>query len=134
MNLFDECISVLNKNCEVLSQEETSQLIKEFSDIYPITFYGRIDWQKVSLKISIKLLSEIFQSLKMHHKDLTAPIYIFWDSGPFSAVKSSLDIALDNIDDITAVSFDTWIYCPTEGWVIELYHDGEVTLGFEENK
>ena len=35
------------------------------------------------------------------------------------------------IDDVTAVSFDTWIFSPSTGYVIEIFHDGEVRVGCE---
>jgi hypothetical protein len=38
-------------------------------------------------------------------------------------------IYIEVIDDVTAVSFDTWIFSLASGYVIEIYHEGEVWVG-----
>ncbi|MFB6469029.1 hypothetical protein ACE38V_19945 [Cytobacillus sp. Hz8] len=37
------------------------------------------------------------------------------------------------IDDVAAVSFDTWIFLLFPGYVIEIFHDGEVRVGLKQN-
>ncbi|WP_438285294.1 CDI toxin immunity protein [Bacillus toyonensis] len=36
-----------------------------------------------------------------------------------------------SIDDVTEVSFDTWIYAPHVGYTTELYHDGDIRIGLK---
>ena len=44
-------------------------------------------------------------------------------------MESKLDKILEFFDDVEAVSPNSWFYCPLDGWVIEIYHDGSITLG-----
>lgn len=56
-------------------------------------------------------------------------VYIIWDEATLPIIKTDLHQVLQVIDDVTAVSFDTWIYSPDTGYVIEYYHDGEIRIG-----
>lgn len=44
-------------------------------------------------------------------------------------IESDLYTVIEVIDDVTAVSFDTWLFSPNEGVVIEFHHDGEIIIG-----
>ncbi|MGQ0437679.1 CDI toxin immunity protein, partial [Bacillus sp. B-TM1] len=56
-------------------------------------------------------------------------IYIIWDEASLPIIKTNLHQILQVIDDVTAVSFDTWLYSPNLGYAIEFYHEGEVRIG-----
>ncbi|UYX52452.1 hypothetical protein M3Y14_29355 [Bacillus thuringiensis] len=56
-------------------------------------------------------------------------VYIIWDEASLPIIKTNLHQILQVIDDVTAVSFDTWIYSQDVGYVIEYYHEGEVRIG-----
>lgn len=45
------------------------------------------------------------------------------------SLKTDLKTAMTTIDDITAVSFDTWLFNPLAKYVIELHHDDGMTIG-----
>ncbi|WP_308728038.1 hypothetical protein [Bacillus sp. MYb209] len=51
-------------------------------------------------------------------------VYIIWDEASLPIIKTNLHQILQVIDDVTAVSFDTWIYSQDVGYVIEYYHEG----------
>ena len=55
-----------------------------------------------------------------------------WDEATRPAVKSDLHHVLNHIEDVTIVSFDTWLFSPAEKYVIEFYHEGEVTIGLSD--
>ncbi|WP_435868787.1 CDI toxin immunity protein [Bacillus mycoides] len=40
---------------------------------------------------------------------------------------------LRNIDDVTAVGSDTYLFCPNN-FVIEFYHEGEIIIGFGKDR
>jgi hypothetical protein len=58
-------------------------------------------------------------------------IYVIWHEGTLPVIQSNLGKVLEVIDDITAVSFDTWIFSSSSGYVIEIFHDGEVRVGIK---
>lgn len=89
---------------------------------------------KITNKQIIDTLEKIYYCLESNNKDPHESIYIIWDNANLPSIKSTIQTVWENFDDVAAVSFDTWLYCPTEGWVIEFYHDGDITLGFEEKE
>jgi hypothetical protein len=133
VNLLEECIEALlnsQDKLEILNDNEKNILLSRFFETYQYNF-GRIDWKNIQKKIIINDLFQVYHYLEIGGKMHTTTVYIFWDMTTLPMIKCSLKDVLNNIDDVTAVSFDTWLYCPSEGWVIEFYHDGGITLGFE---
>jgi hypothetical protein len=131
MTLLDECIEALSNDTQVLSEEETQRIFDTFENTFPFTSWGRIDWDRLDKKIYLDSEKDILLSLneRFSQKRLESSIYILWDEGSLPAVKATLKNSLKVIDDVTSVSFDTWIFCPNLGYVIEFYHEGEITIG-----
>ena len=75
----------------------------------------------------IELSDELFKWLEDNGITDTSVI-ILWNPSDDPAVKTTLENALTVIDDVTAVGSDTFMYSEL-GYVIEFYHDGEVTVG-----
>ncbi len=49
--LFIECVEALDAT--ILSNQETISLFKIFKKSFPITTWGKIDWEKIDHKIEI---------------------------------------------------------------------------------
>ncbi len=131
MNLFDECIEALGNEVIILSEPETRAMFETLTTMFPITPWGRIDWESVDKKFKIENTQEIFIKLKIHYGEkINAPIYLLWNYSDAPVVQADLLNVIKVIDDVTAVGSDTWIICPSIGYVIEYFHEGEVTLGF----
>lgn len=128
--MFEACLKALGSNTLILSKQETSDIFKVFKSVVPITEWGRIDWEKVGEKKTIKSTSEIMEVLHNHFKNFDTGVVILWDDGSLPAVQTDLENITRVIEDVTAVSFDTWIFCQTNKYVIEFYHEGETTIGF----
>lgn len=132
MDSFEECIEALGEQAIILENKEIQELVTDkMEKSFPITSWGRINWEKVNKKITIQSVYDLIPLLKKTEKKVAEPIYIVWDDAGIPLIKSKLEPIIKNIDDVTAVSFDTWLYCPSEGWIVEFHHDGEITLGFE---
>ncbi|MBN2908783.1 hypothetical protein JQC72_04505 [Polycladomyces sp. WAk] len=129
VTLFEECIHALGENCKVLSKEETNRLFSKLGEKFPFTSWGRIDWEKVDNRLYLASSDEIIRYFKRETNPFNGIVYIIWDEAALPAVKSDLQTILQVIDDVTAVSFDTWLYCPSDEYVIEFYHEGEIVLG-----
>ncbi len=79
----------------------------------------------------VAMQQNISATLKSMDKTISDPVYIIWSDSSMPIVQSDLKKILEHFDDVEAVSPNTWLYCPSAGWVVELYHDGEIILGFE---
>ncbi|WP_423055776.1 hypothetical protein [Bacillus atrophaeus] len=84
-------------------------------------------WEEVCCHQSIDYEEEIDEWLAVHHfKD--RDIIILWGYVEQPALRTSLELALNVIDDVTAVGSDTFMFSES-GYVIEFFHDGDVTTG-----
>ena len=119
--LFMECINLLKKSM-VLSKEEGEALFQEVQGLVPVQ-NGRVDWKNMAnyAKTSVE---EIKQSSRRDKE-----YYILWDNYDVPCVQCSLQTIIDNIDDILAVAFDTWILSESKDEIIEFHHEGEIVSG-----
>lgn len=131
MSLLDECIEALGENIHVLSDNRRKKVIRDFECSFPITEWGRIKWEKEMKYADVNTVDEIMSFLNQNMGDYCKVVYIIWDEGTLPVIKSDLDKVLEVIDDVTAVSFDTWIFSPSSGFVVEIFHDGEVKVGIK---
>ena len=127
-----ECLEVLGNKISIINDEkEKDAIIKQMIKKFPPTSWGRIDWTNISKKQLLISENNILSSLKEAGKTACSDVYIVWHEADRPIVKCELINALNNLYDVLEVSFDTWLYCPSEGWVVEFHHDGDIMLGFE---
>lgn len=125
MTLFEECIQALGDSVNIIKQEEAELLFNKLQSNFPFTTFSRIAWDNVHDKVHLKLASEVSK-----HIDSDSFIYILWDNANCPVIETTLQNALDVIDDVTAVSFDTWFFNPNQNFVIEFHHEGNITIGY----
>jgi hypothetical protein len=135
MSLLNECIETLGDNANVLSNSDTELIFSAFENTFPITKWARIDWDKIDEKIKFDSSRDILPYLRdrFSPEDLDKHPYILWDDASLPTIKVKLEQILNAIDDVTAVSFDTWIFSPELRYAIEFYHEGEITIGIVSN-
>ena len=129
MTIFDECIQALGDNTEVLSIEKTNEIFKELTKLFPMTSWGRVNWEKVEKKMEIPQTDSITRYLKGNNESYDKTVILLWDEATLPAVKTNLEKVIAVIDDVTAVSFNTWIFSPNSRYLVEYYHEKEVILG-----
>ena len=130
MNLLEECIEILGKNAKILDEKTAENILCEFDKNFPLTAWGRIDWNKIKKNKKVNLFEEIIPSIKEEKRRTSNLIYVIGSDPTIPIFESKLDTILENFYDVAALSPNTWLYCPKDGWVIEFYHDGETTIGF----
>jgi len=133
MTLFDECIEALKKVGEVivLSEEETNEIINEFEESVPSDpLVARVDFTQISRKKEIVDDEDILEELYKNNVNVNEPVYVFWNDADLPAIQTSIKNVINVIEDVISVSFDTYIFCPKERYVVEYYHEGEAFLGF----
>lgn len=131
--VLKEIIEVLHPGVEALSVGESQQMYDDLQNKFPFVWWGRIDWDNFKDKIQIYRLEDIFYNLNKRYQVEDYTIFALWgySSGDSPVIKLNLRNAINHIDDINAVGGDQWLYCPSHGFVIEFYHDGETVIGFE---
>ncbi|MBA4603416.1 CDI toxin immunity protein [Thermoactinomyces mirandus] len=131
MTLFDECIESLGENSKILTDDEKRNILHIFESLFSFTDWGRIDWDQIHKKKKVNTVNEIFDFLEKYCKKNNTAIYIIWDEETLPIVQTDIKNVFPVIEDVTAVSFDTWIFSPELGFVVEIYHEGEVFVGID---
>jgi hypothetical protein len=120
--LLQECIEFTG--AKILNYEEGNQILEEIQGKIPFTLDGRVDFTKFKSKNIINTISSINESIT-----ISTEFYVMWDEVNLPCLKCELKDIIKFIDDVTAVSFDTWMVSSDYNTIIEFYHEGEITLG-----
>lgn len=129
MNLFEECVHALGQDAYICEERISKKILIDFEKCFPLTVWGRIDWGKIKIRKKITSVENIIFFLIHKKKDPYLPVYVIWSDPTVPILVSRLDRLLALFDDVEAVSPNVWFYCPVNGWIVEVYHDGEVTIG-----
>lgn len=127
MTLLQECMEVLKNNIYILSEDEQKNMEEVFFDTIPFTNWGRVDWSVIKNKKNIKSIEKLSE-IKNDEE-----LYIIWSDPDLPIIKSNANAIFSNLDDITAVSFDTWLFSIDRKLIIEFYHDGDIIIGLTDN-
>ncbi len=120
--LLQECLVALNKNQYTLNDKEEKLVFEMFNVKVPTLEWGRVDWRNINSYNKIENVFQLLDRIKNNE------YYIIWGKG-LPILKSNIDSIIDCIDDITAVSFDTWLFATNYSEIIEFYHEGEIVIG-----
>lgn len=123
MTLLEECIEALGNDICILNGDEKLDMEDKFYDTVPLTTWGRINWDK------FKNIKEVKELADLNLIEGNKKYYIIWGDIEKPIIKSELVNILNNLDDVLAVSFDTWLLAEDESMVIEFYHESDVTIG-----
>lgn len=119
---------------EILDSTKSNGIVEDFSDNFPISFWNRIDWEngRVNrIEINEQEIKNISSLLISKGFNTSIPIYIFWGYDSHPCVKTKLtNELLHHIEEIVWLGNDLYIYCPTQKYIIEFFHDDTVTIGW----
>jgi hypothetical protein len=151
--LFKECIESLNarilpiedskriadlfeKMCpfrgwNTINMYKFNKKSEEFKEKYPIVMWGKIDWNKIDKKIDASFSPEnIVPALKkLFDKPIDMSVYIEWNDASIPVIQANLHEIIKHFDDVISVSLETFIFNPTQGYVIEILPSGQITIG-----
>lgn len=120
--LLQECVE--STGGKLLNYDEGNRILEEIQEKIPFRLDGRVDFSKFKFKNNINTIASISELIKN-----STEFYVMWDEVSLPFLKSELKDIIKFIDDVTAVSFDTWIVSSDYNTIIEFYHEGEITLG-----
>lgn len=118
MTLFEECIAVLQKYSIIEDKKLENQILSNLH----LTFYGKVDFSKYADSHEVDLDEIRLLSGEREY-------YVVWSDCTIPIIKCNIIEILNNIDDVLAVSFDTWLISIDMKQIIEFYHEGDITLG-----
>ncbi len=112
MTLFEECVEALSDDFSLLTEEEEKEVLNIFYK-YPFE-YGNIDKLKegvVALKFD-KLIKLVEEKVK------SSEVYVLADISGVPIFKTNLFLALEKIDDISALS--TKVFLLGNGYLAQI--------------
>lgn len=117
MNLFDEAVMALDYP-KVITGKPKDDILDYFINNFPIITAGngKIDWNRISNNSDIHHASELLKLKSMIGQNHCC---IIWNDGDLPILVTNLEKLVGAFDDVTAVSFDTWILVPSKNIVIE---------------
>jgi len=115
--LFDEALVAL-KEVRILADEESREVMDQFVSSFPIRTSGSggIDWNKVDKKVLLNCIEEIKNRINL---TLTDSCFVIWNDAAYPIIETTVESIVNAFDDVTAVSFDTWVFIPKYNNVIE---------------
>lgn len=117
MTLLEECKECLGEKCLVIEGDKKKLIIERFYSKVKFTKWGRIDWEKVG-RYSVCNLEDLH--------DCKDNYYIIWDEVTLPILYVNICDIIENLDDVTAVSFDTWLVSENLDVIIEIFHTGDI--------
>ena len=129
--LLEECIEALGEDIEILENTQGKMVVKVLK-MHSLLHNGES-------RFNIENYGDLYNEdeIKLYLQNCfgtySQTVYIIWDNARVPVIKTNLHQVLNVIYDVTAVSFDTWIYSPDMGFVIEYHHDGDIRIGDVKN-
>lgn len=129
--LFQECVIALQDNVKILSESETHRMWLEFKKNIPlIPHSARVDWTKIEKKFCTEDLYQVMPNMtNLLKRKFNTSVYVFWNDASVPVILTDLNLILENFDDVISVGFETWLYSPSEGYIIEHNHSGYLNGG-----
>lgn len=127
--LFKECVENLRPN--FLSKFESEKMFEMFKQLVPITDWGKVDWSKIKKHVFIGYDPErILVTLNnLIGKGYDKSVYVVWSTAGIPVIQTDLNSIINHFDDVVCVAFETFIFNPTIGYVIEIKGGDEATVG-----
>ena len=127
--LFIECVEALDAT--ILSNQETINLFKIFKKSFPITTWGKIDWEKIDHKIEIGYDPEdIVSSLEpLFGKKIDTTVYVLWSSADSPGIKTDLNKIAKFFDEVISVAPEKFIFNLEFGYILEILISDKMTIG-----
>lgn len=117
--LLQECPSALGKQAKVIPSEKHAEVIKKiniatssFKENGSLTCSGEFTFLNSINEIATDWLGE--------------RVLIIWDEATLPIVNSDLFLIKQNIEDVKAVAFDTWLVAEQSNRLVEINHDGVI--------
>jgi len=145
--LLKDCVETLGT--ELPLELRDHQLRTTFKFMYPITSEGKIDWNRIGLKVDIGYdPNDIIPALEeLIHGPFEVPAYvkeliegpldrdvsIKWSDDMLPILETNLEAVINSFDDVTCVAAETFIFNPYQRYIIEVLSDNKMTAGLVTN-
>lgn len=132
--LFLECMESLRPNVSILSDRDSEEIYSRMQTDFPFTFWGQVDWNVMSNKHTFQSIEETRSYLEKMMDLSNEWVYILWGYGDEPVLRARLDSIFSSIELIECIGSDQFLYHPQKAIIVELFHEGSITMGVSTRK
>lgn len=124
MTLTEECILSLGNDTKIFLAEEKKRIEENLFNNIRLKPWGEFDWDNINSRKIIKNIK--ITDIKKYVNAIK--YYIIWDDPSEPILLTCLDKIIKNIDDVTAVSTNTWLMSENRRYIVEIYHETRISV------
>jgi hypothetical protein len=126
------CIKLLGDQVTVLTPTETDLQWELLKQSFPFSFNGKVIWDEVEKKREVgDDYASIRDSLEiLLHEPINTTVYIQWSDSRLPIIKTDLDSALSIYKELANVTWEFFIFNPSQGYLIEKTR-GKILVGLQ---
>jgi hypothetical protein len=141
--LISEVVDALQRggvSFDVLSKSgrEEAAAIAWLQEAFPVEEWGRIGWNRVTnadcrkwvtWEDMLQTYSALLDRVQQDLPQTDAAVLLIWSNAMRPIVRVPFAALRPYGAEILDADSDVWIICPSQGWCIEKYHEGELSYG-----
>lgn len=121
-------------DASLLPHHESEKVTVLFEALYPLTRWGKIEWESIEIKKEIDNAEEITFTLhKMLSASIDQSVYILCDDAMLPIIKTNLKDIIVHFCEMDSISMYKFIFNPMQGYIIEVLPSG-ITMGLIEKE
>lgn len=121
-------------DASLLPHHESEKVTVLFEALYPLTRWGKIEWESIEIKKEIDNKEEIMFTLpKMLSASIDQSVYILCDDAMLPIIKTNLKDIIIHFCEMDCISMYKFIFNPMQGYIIEVLPSG-ITMGLIEKE
>jgi hypothetical protein len=136
-----EVLDELDNNNEqyrlIMDQSLNQPDMHWFTESFPFVKWGlgRISWAEVPSSTCLnwssypEQLSQLFEEISIHEGLQDTVVTVIWITSSRPILETTLAVVRKHAAVIFDADLDTWVVCRSDGWCVEVYHEGEICFG-----
>jgi hypothetical protein len=129
---FVEIIEMLGEGTIILSEWKSKEIMHRMVSVFPVAEWGRLDWRRIPNHRKVEEIGEIPEILFKRVNVEDQEVYVLWGCRSVPFLRISLRKALEHAEELRDYGGDSFLYAPDGMFVVELYHEGDIVVGFRE--
>jgi hypothetical protein len=121
----------------IIDQSHEQSVMQWFTDLYPFVSWGvgRISWPDIPASVCRnwsdhpEQLPKFLREITVRERLADAVVFVIWITSSRPILETTLAVVQRHAAAIFDADLDTWIVCQSDGWCIEVYHEGEICFG-----
>jgi hypothetical protein len=129
---FQEIVEQLGEGTVILSEWKSKEIMHRMVSDFTVAEWGRLAWSRIPNHREAEEIGEITEFLSKRVNVDVQEVYVLWGYGSAPCLRVSLRKALEHWEELRDYGGDAFLYAPDGTFVVELYHEGDIVVGWRE--